>query len=456
MAPPPGAGPVHSFQSSPHRTLIALSLPVLFSMIAEPLTGLVDTAFVARLGASPLAALGVGTAALSSTFWIFNFLSIGTQTEVAQALGRGDRERAKAITSLALILSALFGLLLMAILFSGAGVVARLLGAAGQVEADAIVYIRYRLVGGPAVLLLLTAFGALRGLQDMRTPLWIALAINGLNIGLDALLIFGWGPVPALGIAGAALASAASQWLGAGWVLAVIGRRLGFAWRVDWSEVTQLLSVGRDLFIRTGLLTLFLLLATRIATQAGAGSGAAYTAIRQVFIFTALFLDAFAITAQSLVGFFIGAGQIQQARRVVAISSLWALATGCALGLAMWLGESYVTQLLVPAEAGPAFGPAWLISALLQPPSALAFLTDGVHWGTGDYAFLRNATGIATTAGGLGLALIDPLGESTVTWIMVATTVWVLTRAGLGLLRVWPGIGRSPFRPASEAAPQPL
>lgn len=452
MSPATGAKPVHPFQNSPHRTLIALSLPVLFSMIAEPLTGLVDTAFVARLGASPLAALGVGTAALSSIFWVFNFLSIGTQTEVAQALGRGDKERAKAITSLALILSGLFGVLLVALLLSGAGVVARLLGATGQVEADAIVYIRYRLLGGPAVLLLLTAFGALRGLQEMRTPLGIALAINGLNIGLDALLIFGWGPVPALGIAGAAIASAISQWLGACWGLAVVGRRLGFTWRLDWSEVTKLLRVGRDLFIRTGLLTLFLLLATRIATQAGAESGAAYTAIRQVFLFTALFLDAFAITAQSLVGFFIGAGQIQQARRVVAISAFWALVTGFVLGLAMWLGESFVTELLVPAEAGPAFGPAWLISVLLQPPSALAFLTDGVHWGTGDYAFLRNAMVVATTTGGLGLALIDTTSPLTVTWIMVATAGWVLTRAGLGLLRIWPGIGRSPFRSAAEAA----
>jgi MATE family multidrug resistance protein len=62
----------------------------LVSLVAEPMTGLVDTFFVARLGAAPLAALGVGTVLLSSTLWMFNFLGVGTQTEVAHALGAAD------------------------------------------------------------------------------------------------------------------------------------------------------------------------------------------------------------------------------------------------------------------------------------------------------------------------------------------------------------------------------
>ena len=93
----PSRADEHPFVRSPHRTLVSLSIPVLISLIAEPLTGLADTAFVARLGSAPLAALGVGTVLLSSVFWIFNFLGIGTQTEVARALGAGRRERAKEV-----------------------------------------------------------------------------------------------------------------------------------------------------------------------------------------------------------------------------------------------------------------------------------------------------------------------------------------------------------------------
>ena len=103
----------HPFVERPNRTLLVLAVPVFFSLIAEPLTGLVDTAFVSRLGAAPLAALGVGTAALSSVFWIFNFLGIGTQTNVAQALGQNEEARATSLTSLALLISLLGGILLI-------------------------------------------------------------------------------------------------------------------------------------------------------------------------------------------------------------------------------------------------------------------------------------------------------------------------------------------------------
>ena len=95
----------HSFVRHPHRTLVRLTVPVLISLIAEPLTGLADTAFVARLGATPLAALGVGTVLLSSVFWVFNFLGIGTQTEVAHALGNPGDTRARDANGLALALS---------------------------------------------------------------------------------------------------------------------------------------------------------------------------------------------------------------------------------------------------------------------------------------------------------------------------------------------------------------
>ncbi len=69
--------PEHPFTRRPHRTLVAMSLPVLVSLIAEPVTGLVDTAFISRLGTPPLAALGVATVLFSSVFWVFNFLGIG-------------------------------------------------------------------------------------------------------------------------------------------------------------------------------------------------------------------------------------------------------------------------------------------------------------------------------------------------------------------------------------------
>lgn len=436
----------HPFTLRPHRTLFALSLPLLISLIAEPVTGLIDTAFVASLGAVPLAALGVGTVVLSSTFWVFNFLGIGTQTSVAQALGKGEAARAGQIASLALLLSGAAALLLILLIYPTAAPLAAAMGAEGAIQADAVAYMRIRLFGAPAVLATMVAFAAQRGLQDMRSPLFIAVGVNVLNIFLDYLLIFGAGPFPAMGVAGAALASTAAQWLGALAAVLLVGRQLGLSAGFKLADARALIKIGGDLFMRTGLLMLFLILATRVATQAGAESGAAHQAIRQIYVFTALFLEAFALSAQSLVGYFFGAADPVQAKRVVAVSTVWSLATGVLLGLLMWLLTDSVIALLVPASAAAVFIPAWLISAASQPLNALAFITDGVHWGTGDYRYLRNGMLAATVSGAAVLFLINPASRSALNWVWVATAVWITVRAAFGLLRVWPAVGRSPFK----------
>lgn len=445
----------HPFLTAPHRTIVGLGLPVLLSLVAEPLTGLVDTGFVAQLGVGPLAALGVGTAALSSVFWVFNFLGIGTQTEVARADGRGAAADAARLTTLALLLAGAFGVLLVVVLWPLLTPLARLLGAVDEVLPAAVTYMRVRLFGAPALLLTMTAFGALRGLQEMRIPLWIALAVNGLNIVLDALLVFGFGRIPALGIAGAAWASVIAQNLGALWAVAAVVRRLGWSRTLpSRHDVGRLLRVGGDLFVRTGMLTLFLLLTTRLANQAGPASGAAHQAIRQVWLFTALGMDALALSAQSLVGYFLGAGQLAVARRVARLCALWGVALGAVLGGLMLALQPQVIRWLVPDAAAALFRPAWLVSAVVQPLNAVAFVTDGVHWGSGDFRFLRNGMLGASGLGALLLLAGAGVGGAAagLTAVWAVTGVWIALRAALGVARVWPGIGRSPFRPTAAVA----
>lgn len=443
---------MHPFHTRPHRTLVALAFPVLLSLIAEPLTGLVDTAFVSRLGTESLAALGVGTMVLSGAFWIFNFLGIGTQTEVAQTSGKGDARHARQIAGLAMVLGCGLGIVLIGLGLLFADQVSRLMGGEGPVLQQASLYIRVRIFAAPAVLVMVAGFGALRGLQDMRTPLWIAVAVNLMNLGLDPILIFGWGPVPAMGIAGAALASSLSQVGGAAWVAIAVLRRLGVPHRLRWEDVASLFRIGGDLFLRTGSLTLFLVLATREATRAGAAAGAAHQAIRQVWMFTALFLDAFAVAGQSLVGYFLGAGLRAEARRVAGVVCLWSLGTGVLLALAMVLGTSWTIRLLVPPAAVAVFHPAWLLAALSQPLNALTFGTDGIHWGTGDFRYLRNAVLVSTVAVGIPLILVDETSASALTWIWLLTVAWIAIRAAFGLLRIWPGIGRAPLGEGREVS----
>ncbi len=436
----------HPFEKHPHRTLLALSFPVLISMTAEPLTALIDTAFVASLGSVALAALGVGTTALSSLFWVFNFLSIGAQTEVAQSDGKGEAEKARGIASLSLTMALAFSALLVLLILPNANWIASLMGASGDVQNKAVSYMQIRTYGAPAVLLMAVSFGVLRGLQDMRKPLWIALGVNALNIFLDWLLVFGKFGFPEMGVEGSALASTISQWLGALAGVLLIAKKLGLSRDFTLAQAKKLIRVGGDLFVRTGLLTFFLAFSTRAATRIGADAGAAHQAIRQVFLFTSLALDAYASTVQSLVGYFIGKDALVWAKKVVIVGAKWALGTGFALGTLMWFGRGLIMDMLVPPTAFSVFIPAWAVSVLSQPINAIAFLTDGAHWGTGDYRFLRNAMIAATLVGVAGVQLIDLSAPNALLLLWLAATAWAATRAAFGWLRVTPGIGNSPFK----------
>ena len=440
----------HPFVKSPHKTLLSMSLPVLLSLVAEPLTGLVDTAFVARLGAESLAALGVGTVTLSGIFWVFNFLGIGTQTEVAQAYGRQEFNVSKDIGGSALVLAALIGLLLVVFGLPFVPYVSGVMGAVGAVFDLSSQYIQIRLFGAPAVLLTISAFGIFRGMQDMRTPFYVAISINTLNIILDPLLIFGYGPFPRLGVFGAGLASSISQWIGAGSLVWIVHKRIGFPNHIRFGEVRKLFKIGRDLFIRTGLLTAFYMITTRAATRIGPDAGAAHQAVRQVWVFSFLFLDAYATTGQSLIGYFIGPRLMAQTRRVARIVCLWSFFTGLVMGVFLWFGKPLVIAFLVPPSAIDLFIPAWAIAALIQPVNALAFATDGIHWGTGDFRYFRNAVITATTCGAIAIYLLDETMAGALTWIWLISAFWIVIRALFGVIRIWPGLGNSPLKRNKE------
>lgn len=434
-----------TFLDRPFKSFFGLWLPVLFSLVAEPLTGLVDTAFVARLGPESLAALGVGTAILTGGLWLFNFLSVGSQTEVSQAYGRGNLEKGRRIGSLAVFIGILIGCITALLAYTFAPAMSTGMGAVGDVHDQAVTYIRIRAFGGPAVLISMTSFGILYGLTDMRTPLFVALLVNGLNIVLDAVLIFGLGPFPVMGISGAALASTISQWIGAAWCCLAIHRKLRFTHRVDFGDVGQLFAIGRDMLVRTGSLILFLLLATRAATKLGPDAGAAHQAIRQVWMFTSLFLDASAITAQSVVGYYLGSDRIAKARIVARIVCQWSFGIGVVLLAVMLAGTGLVSAALVPQSGRLLFTPAWITAALFQPFAALAFVTDGIHWGTGDFRFLRNVVAFATVCSSVLIFAAEGTGWISLTLIWLITGIWIVIRAGWGIARLWPGMRGSPL-----------
>lgn len=427
--------------------MVMLAIPVLFSLIAEPITGLVDTGFISRLGVVPLAALGVGTTVLSLGFFAFTFLGVSTHTGVAQALGRQDEKSAAQIMGLALIVGLALGVLVILVIWPLAPAAVRWSGATDQPVIDsAVVYVRYRLFGAPAVILLMIISGTLRGLQDMVTAMVVAIGINLLNMLLDWVLIFGIGPFPAWGIAGAGAASSIAQWIGTLCALGVVLYKLGLPKKIDFSQTAQLFKVGGDLMVRTGLLILFLFFATRVANQMGTEAGAAHQIIRQMWFLAVFIMEAFAETTQSLVGYFYGADLLKQARRVAWVGTQWGLGTGIGVSFLLAASTGLVYRWLLPAAAAAPFAAGWIPAIISQPFNSLAFITDGVLWGTGDYGYMRNGMILASGVGIGCLWLVERSGSTDLVWVWVFTVLWIMLRAGWGLIRIWPGVGDAPLK----------
>jgi putative MATE family efflux protein len=391
-------------------------------LAAEPLYLLVDTAVVGHLGAVALAGLAIAAVLLAQVSTQLNFLSYGTTARVARLHGAGRRADAvvEGVQSswLALGVGLLIVLLGQALAAPVASVLA---GGAGAVSSAAVSWLRIALCGAPPVLLTLAGNGWMRGVQDTVRPMRYVLAGNGLSALLCPLLVYGPGPVPALGLAGSAVANLCGQVV-AGSLFA----RALLVERVPLAPVPALLrgqlGMGRDLLLRSLAFQACFLSAAAVAARFGAASVAAHQVVLQLWNFQALVLDSLAIAAQALVGAALGSDGAGLARALA-----WRVARyGAVLGVlfaALFGGlAGLLPQVFTNDPAVLAMIPAaWWFFVSLQPVAGLVFALDGVLLGAGDAAFLRTWTLLAAVLGFLPL-------------------IWLSLALGWGLRGIWTGL----------------
>jgi MATE family multidrug resistance protein len=412
------------------REIAVLALPALGSLVADPLLSLIDTAFVGRLGADALGALGVSAAVFAVAFFSFNFLEYGTTSLVARAVGAGDQAKAMRASVTALGLAVGSGVVALTVLELFTGPILTAMGATDGVRSQALSYVRIRALAAPAVLVMRAGHGIYRGHQNTSTPFRITAAINAINLVLDPLLIFGAG----WDIRGAAWATVIAQSIGAVWFVATLLRRGELrVGRLALTELAPFLRAGRDLTIRTASLLAVFTLGTAVATRISETAVAAHQVVWQLWVFLALAVDALAIAAQALVGRLVGAGAGAEAREVADRLIVLGIAVGAVLALGLAAVAGPLPQWFTddPAVVSAIRSIYWFLVAGMVP-SAVVFVWDGVFFGVGDFAFLAAAmAGSAVLAGGTML-LVLPLevGLSGVWW-----SVMMLT--GLRLLTLW-------------------
>jgi putative MATE family efflux protein len=375
-----------------------LALPAFGALAAEPLYVLADTAIVGQLGTRPLAGLAVAGIVLTAAYALFNFLAYSTTSAVARQIGAGNRRAAAALGVDGMWLAAGIGAVLLVLGVVLAPVVVDLMGASARVRPYAITYLRISSLGAPAMLVMLAGTGYLRGLQNTRTPLLIAVASNVLNLALEVLFVYGLDG----GISGSAWGTVVAQLAGAVAYVIIIGRSLrreGASALPRAEGVRQTAVVGGPLMVRTASLLVVLLMMTNLAARLGDDDVAAHQIAFQVFLFLALSLDALAIAGQAMIGRFLGASSAEDARAAARRMIEWGVLVGIGFGVVLavvrpWLVPVFTDDPRVRHLAEELL----LVVAVLQPLAAVVFVLDGVLIGAGDQRYLAAAM-LAATVG---------------------------------------------------------
>ncbi|MGW6026601.1 MATE family efflux transporter [Streptomyces sp. NPDC055099] len=420
------------------REIIALAVPAFGALVAEPLFVMADSAIVGHLGTAQLAGLGVASALLTTAVSVFVFLAYATTAAVARRVGAGDLQAAIRQGMDGIWLALLLGAAVIAVVLPTAPALVELFGASDTAAPYAITYLRISSLGIPAMLVVLASTGVLRGLQDTKTPLYVAIGGFVANGVLNVALVYGAG----LGIAGSAWGTVIAQCAMAAVYLFVVvrgARRHGASLRPDAAGIRACAQAGAPLLVRTLSLRAILMIATAVAARLGDADVAAHQIILSLWSLLAFALDAIAIAGQAIIGRYLGANDPQGARDVCRRMVQWGIASGVALGVLVVLARPLFIPLFTSdSVVQDAALPALVVVAISQPICGIVYVLDGVLMGAGDGPYLAWAM-LATLAVFAPVALLVPTlgGGLTAVWgamtLMMAVrmvTLWLRTRSG--------------------------
>ncbi|MFF8649891.1 MATE family efflux transporter [Streptomyces griseoluteus] len=420
------------------REIVALAVPAFGALVAEPLFVMADSAIVGHLGTAQLAGLGVASALLTTAVSIFVFLAYATTAAVARRVGANDLRAAIRQGMDGIWLALLIGAAVIAVVLPLAPAIVNLFGASATAAPYATTYLRISALGIPAMLAVLAATGVLRGLQNTRTPLYVAIGGFIANAALNAVLVYGAG----LGIAGSAWGTVIAQcgmavvYL---WVVVRGARRHGASLRPDLAGIRASAQAGVPLLVRTLSLRAILMIATAMAARLGDAEIAAHQIVLSLWSLLAFALDAIAIAGQAIIGRYLGADDAPGARAACRRMVQWGIATGVVLGLLVVAARPLFLPLFT-SDAGvkDVALPALLVVALSQPICGIVFVLDGVLMGAGDGPYLAWAM-VVTLAVFTPVALLVPTlgGGLTAIWAAMTlmmtvrmVTLWLRARSG--------------------------
>jgi MATE family multidrug resistance protein len=431
------------------REVALISWPIVVGMLSYTAMGVADTLFVGWIGKTEIAAVGLATTVMFLLNSLFMGTLHGTKVLSSQMTGAEQHKEAKMVGWLGAMIAIPFGLIVAVIALFGEPIFA-LLGGPPEVQVLAQEYFAIRALGAGFWYVTIAFCDYFQGTGNTRTPMKITLAANAANIALDPLLIFGLGPIPAMGVSGAALATIIAQSLGMLIATVLFVGRVGLVRKPNWRLAKKLVRLGLPMGVR-GMLGVSAFTAfTAFLARMGEDQLAAHQIALKIISIS--FLPGYGLseTATILTGQYVGARQYDAARRAFRSALYLTLGVMGACGVVFFALGDHLVRLFNTDPVVVRLGTRLLfVAAFFQIFDAIAMVATGALNGTGDTKFTM-WTGIACSWFVLvpvsyffGVALE---GGAVGAWL--GLTVEIVVVAAITLVR----FSRSGWQVAAEAA----
>ncbi|WP_158968702.1 MATE family efflux transporter [Chachezhania sediminis] len=445
----PGGGRITGPGDITHRRVLKIALPIVISNATVPILGTVDTGVVGQMGlAAPIGAVGIGAIILTTIYWIFGFLRMGTVGLTGQALGAGDKGEVAALLTRALLIGATAGLALILLQGPLFWLALKMSPSSPEVEALARSYMGIRIWSSPAAIAIYGITGWLIAQERTREVLVIQVWMNGMNMGLDLWFVLGLG----WGVNGVAFATFLSEWTGL--ALGLWFCRGAFNvpdWR-NWpvvfaaARLKHMLSVNTDILIRSLLLEATFVSFLFVTGGMGDVVLAANQVLLQFLMTTAFAMDGFAFAAEALVGQALGARQRATLRRAAVVTSIWGFGIGVVLMITYALAGGPVIDILTTSQPVRDTAREYLVYMVLAPVlGTAAWMFDGIFIGATRTRDMRNMMVISLAIYAISAAILVPLMGAHGLWISLLIS---FVARGITLALRYPALEAEAERPA--------
>lgn len=338
-------------------SLLRLSGPIVLANILQTAYQLIDTFWLGRIGAGAVAAVSLSFPVLFFTISLGIGLTLAGSILAAQYKGMNNQRMINYASAQTYFIMFFISIILATGAYIFAGPLMRLIGAEGEILRDAVSYFKISSIGFIFLFMFFVFQSLMRGIGNVIIPTYVVLTTVILNLFLDPLFIYGWGPIPAMGVSGAAMASVFTQGLSAiiGFIILYRGNNgIQLAWKdfkFDFDFFKLLVKMGVPASMEQSTRSLGMTMLMVLVTGYGAMVMASYGIGARILSFVIIPALGLSSATTALVGQYIGAQEVTKAARIGTLSIKVAFFGLTAIGLLMFAFAEQLTAFFVPGEA---------------------------------------------------------------------------------------------------------